>query len=108
MGKEQRYNIYVIELDRAVLDEPKFIEANPGHNPEKACLYVGMTGLNPDERFKKHKAGHKSNKYVRKYGLWLRRRLYKKYNPMTYEEAQRMEVWLAERLRAKGHAVWQG
>ncbi|KPJ59235.1 MAG: hypothetical protein AMJ46_12095 [Latescibacteria bacterium DG_63] len=107
MGKERTHNIYVIELDKKVLKERKFLEANPGYKPEKACLYVGMTGLSPDERFRSHKEGHKANKYVKKYGLWLRRRMYRKYNPMTYDEAQRMEAWLARRLRAEGHAVWQ-
>jgi hypothetical protein len=107
MEKEGTHNIYVVELDKKVLEERKFLEANLGHDPQKACLYVGMTGLSPDERFKNHKQGHKANVYVRKYGLWLRRRMFRKYNPMTYEEAQRMEAWLAMRLRKKGHAVWQ-
>ncbi|UCF78434.1 MAG: hypothetical protein JSW03_10110 [Candidatus Eiseniibacteriota bacterium] len=107
MEKARVHNVYVVELDKDVLKERKFLEANSGHDPEKACLYVGMTGLSPDERFKNHKEGRKANKYVKKYGLWLRRRIYTKYNPMTYEEAQRMEAWLARRLRAKGHAVWQ-
>jgi len=65
-----------------------------------------MTGLSPDERFQNHKDGHKENKYVQRYGRWLRRRVYEKYNPMTYEEAERMEKELAKKLRAKSYAVW--
>ena len=101
------HNIYVIELNREVLNEKKFVNANPNHDPEKACLYVGMTGLSPDERFQNHKDGYKSNRYVKKYGKYLRRRIYEKYNPMTYDEAKKMEVELAENLHAKGYAVWQ-
>jgi hypothetical protein len=66
-----------------------------------------MTGLTPGERFANHKSGHRASKYVRDYGKYLRRRLYEKYNPMTRDEAEKMEVGLANQLRAKGHAVWQ-
>ncbi len=101
-------NVYVVELDKAVLNERKFVKENPNHDPKKACLYVGMTVLSPDKRFENHKKRYKHSNIVRKYGRWLRRRMYEKYNPMTYEEAQRMEKELAKKLRAKGHAVWQG
>jgi hypothetical protein len=70
-------------------------------------LYVGMTGLTPDERFANHKEGHKANRFVRDHGKDLRRKLYEQLNPMTYEKAKKAEVELANRLRAKGHAVWQ-
>lgn len=34
---------------------------------------------------------------------------YRRYNPMrTLEEAKDRERWLAEQLRQKGYAVWQG
>lgn len=108
MGDPKRHNVYVVELDKAVLNERKFVKENPDHDPAKACLYVGMTVLSPDKRFENHKKGYKHNEYVRKYGRWLRRRMYEKYKPMTYEEAGQMERELAMKLRAKGHAVWQG
>ena len=107
MGDPKRHNVYVIELDKAVLNERKFVEANPDHDPKIACLYVGMTGLSPDERFKNHKAGYKANRYVKKYGLRLCCSMYEEYNPMTYDDALEMEEKLAKLLRAKGHAVWQ-
>jgi hypothetical protein len=105
--KTKTHNIYVVALDRSVLKVRRFAQANPNHDPQKACLYVGMTGLTPDERYANHKRGYRASRYVRKYGMFLRRKLYEKYNPMTYEDAQKMEVELAQRLRAKGHAVWQ-
>ena len=103
----RRHNVYVVELDKRVLAHRKFSAANPHYDPGKACLYVGMTGLEPDERFANHKKGHKANAFVRDYGLWLRRRLYQRLNPLTYDEACETEVELAEYLRKKGHAVWQ-
>ena len=107
MPKREHHSVYVIELDRAVLEDPRFVKANPSHDPEKACYYVGLTGLAPEERFEKHKEGYKSNTYVRQYGLWLCPHLYEEYNPLSYEDAREMETTLAEMLRAKRHAVWQ-
>jgi hypothetical protein len=58
-----------------------------------------MTGLDPDVRFDKHKAGIQANKYVKKYGLRLLPELYEMYNPMPYEAAREMEVELGIGLR---------
>lgn len=107
MSHKKHHNVYVIELDRAVLQEPKFAEANPGCDPWKECYYVGLTGLTPEERFENHRAGYKSNKFVRKYGLRLVPRLYEEYNPLSYEDAREMEVELTGMLRRRAHAVWQ-
>lgn len=99
-------SIYVVELSKHVLNEHKFVLHNPNYIKGKSCLYVGMTGLTPEERFIKHKNGIKSNVYVQKYGTRLLPNLYEKYNPMTFEEALDKEASLAEELRAQGHAVW--
>jgi len=101
------HHVYVVELDEAVLKDKKFVAANPNWHPDLSCLYVGMTGLTPEQRFKNHKAGHKANKYVKKYGLHLLPSLYEYYNPMTYEKAAAKEKELAEELRAQGYPVWQ-
>jgi len=100
-------SVYVIALDREVLSKRKFREINPNYKTGKPCVYVGMTGRTPDQRFRQHKANYKACSYVRDYGKYLRRRLYEKYNPMTYDEAVKREVELARELRAKGFAVWQ-
>jgi hypothetical protein len=105
---KHHHNVYVVELARDVLREPKFKRSNPGYDPAKPCVYVGMTGLTPDERLDKHKAGIKSNKFVRLYGLRLLPELYECYNPMPYEGARDMEVELAIGLREEGYGVWQG
>jgi predicted GIY-YIG superfamily endonuclease len=107
MPKAPHHHVYVIELDDAVLKDKVFVTANPARHPELSCLYVGMTGLTPTKRFKNHQAGHKSNKYVRKFGKQLLPSLYEYYNPMTYPRALAKEKELAEELRAQGYAVWQ-
>jgi hypothetical protein len=107
-ASKHHHNVYVVELSKDVLNEPKFRKANPDYDPRKPCVYVGMTGLSPDHRFDKHKAGIKSNKYVRLYGLRLLPKLFEVYNPMPYEGAREMEVELAIGLKEEGYGVWQG
>jgi len=101
------YHVYVIELSKDVLYEGGFRKANPDYIIGKPCVYVGMTGLDPDVRFDKHKAGIQSNRYVRQFGLRLLPHLYEVYNPMPYDGARDMEVELAIGLREEGFGVWQ-
>ncbi len=107
MARRYHYYVYVIELSKDVYYEPRFKKANPDYISGKLCVYVGMTGLNPDLRFDKHKAGIQSNKFVREFGLRLLPQLYECYNPMPYEGAREMEVELAIGLREAGYGVWQ-
>ncbi|HEX6319349.1 MAG TPA: hypothetical protein VFZ84_10770 [Burkholderiales bacterium] len=105
--RKHHYSVYVIELAKDVLNEPRFARANPRYRLGFPCVYVGMTGLAPDVRFDKHMAGIQANRYVTKYGLHLLPRLYEMYNPMPYDGARDMEVELAIALREKGYGVWQ-
>jgi hypothetical protein len=105
--KRYHHSVYVVLLSKDVLYERKFVKCNPNYDPDKPCVYVGMTGQSPDVRFDKHKAGFKSNRYVKKYGLRLMPELYECYNPMPYEAALDMEIELGIFLRAKGYGVWQ-
>lgn len=101
------YYVYVIKLDKKVLSSKKFREKNPCLNPRRACFYVGQTCRHPKIRFEQHKDGYKSNHFVKKYGIKLIPRKYKKYNPInTRKEAERIEQFLAEKLRKKGYGVW--
>ena len=104
----QRHNVYVVRLDPSVLERKKFRDANPDYVDGKPCVYVGMTGLSPEERFENHKSGHKANRFVRDFGLYLMRQKFNRLNPMTWEDACRMEERIAAKLRAKGFGVWQG
>ena len=107
-ASRHHHNVYVVELSKDVLREQRFRKSNPDYDPAKPCVYVGMTGLSPDDRFDKHKAGIKSNKYVRLYGLHLLPQLFEVYNPIPYAGAREMEVELAIGLREEGYGVWQG
>ena len=84
MGRRDHYHVYVIELSKDVLYEGGFRKATPGYIAGKPCVYVGMTGLDPDVRFDKHKAGIQSNRFVKQFGLRLLPELYEPYNPMSY------------------------
>lgn len=90
-----------------MLGKKAFADANPQHDPRKPCVYVGLTGLTPEERFANHKAGLKSGKFVSEFGIGLIPRLYAHIPRMPWNEAAEKEVWLAERLRRRGYAVWQ-
>jgi len=108
------YSVYVVELSKDVFNEDRrFRNANIQYMGMLECLYVGMTSLSPEERFKKHKTGARSmkgfkisSKYVEKFGLYLRPGLYRDLNPLTKAEAVKMEEELALDLRRKGYAVW--
>ena len=107
MARRSHHHVYVIELDDRVWNVARFRRANPAHVLGKPFVYVGMTGLDPDVRFDKHKAGIQANAFVQDYGLRLLPQLYDRYNPMPYEAAREMEVELAIGLREAGYAVWQ-
>jgi len=107
MERRDHYHVYVIELSKDVLYEGKFKRCNPDYVTDKPCVYVGMTGLDPDVRFDKHNAGIQSNRYVKPYGLRLLPDLYEGFNPMPYEEACDKEVEIGIDLRSAGFGVWQ-
>jgi hypothetical protein len=101
------HHVYVVLLSERVWNEPAFRRATPQHDIVKPCVYVGMTGLDPDLRFDRHMAGVQANRFVLKYGVRLLPELYECYNPMPYDAARDMEVELAIGLREAGYAVWQ-
>jgi hypothetical protein len=71
------------------------------------CLYVGTSIYPPRERYAQHKAGIKSNRYAKKYGLRLLPELYQNQPILTANNYVEEEKAYAEALRIKGHAVWQ-
>lgn len=103
-----------MELSRkAWSNSAKLRNANPQYNGMLECLYVGMTSLTPEKRFEKHLSGARSKKgykisaaIVEKFGLYLRPSLYRKFNPLSRTEAERMESELALELKRQGYAVW--
>ena len=107
MARRKHYHVYVVELSDKVLTNARFMRSNPNYVPGKPCVYVGMTGLDPDVRFDKHKAGIQANRFVQEYGLRLLPELYELYNTLTYDEAKSLEVELGIDLREGGYGVWQ-
>ncbi len=99
------YSIYAIELDRGVLQKTAFQKRNPGMTA--GCLYIGMTGLTPEKRFARHRAGTQSGRYVREYGVRLRLDLVEGFSRLPFSIAAFMESKLAAWLRAQGFGVWQ-
>jgi hypothetical protein len=90
--------VYVIELDDAI---------GARADPQKPSVYVGQSVVPPEQRFRQHLDGHRSSRYVRRFGLRLRPRLYRSHNPLpTREAAERMEQELGRRLRKRGYTVY--
>ncbi len=100
--------VYVVLLDPHVADHPSVRRLNPQRDPGKPCVYVGMTGLEPEERFANHKRGYKAAWTVKKYGVRLLPEMYACFNPMPFSAAAEMELGLAEDLRAEGFTVTGG
>ena len=105
---EQHHNVYVVLLDPAVGKIRKARAAKRKSDNKKPCVYVGMTGLTPEERFANHKAGIKDAWVVKRYGIRLLPELYAHLNPMPFEAAVQMEMDLAEDLRQAGYTVMGG
>ena len=94
-GPRKRHSVYVVFL----------------RNPKgdgKAGYYVGMTGLTPEARLANHLGGIRAARVVRQYGVRLVPTLYEHLNPMTYQDALRMEGELADSLRKRGFQVFGG
>jgi predicted GIY-YIG superfamily endonuclease len=105
---EQHHNVYVVLLNSAVGKIRKVRAANPDRDCKEPSVYVGMTGLTPEERFANHKSGTKAASVVKRYGLRLLPELYAHLNPMPFEAAVEMEKDLAEDLRRAGYTVTGG
>jgi predicted GIY-YIG superfamily endonuclease len=100
------YSVYAIELDPVVLKKRAFRDRNPG-GAAGGCLYIGVTGLTPEARFERHRAGTQSSRLVHAHGVRLRLDLVEGFSRLPYRIAVDMEPRLAAWLRAQGFAVWQ-
>jgi hypothetical protein len=102
------HNVYVVLLKPAARRLRPIRAANPTADPAKPCVYVGMTGLSPAERFENHLRGLKGASVVTRYGVRLLPELYAHLNPMPFDAAAQMERDLAEDLRTAGYTVAGG
>ena len=98
----------MVLLSPAIAKLRKVRSLNPTRNSKKLCVYVGLTGLTPEERFANHRQGIKSSLYVKRYGIRLLPELYTHLNPMPYDAAAQMEKDLTEDLRRAGYTVVGG
>src|ERR1041384_59956 len=85
------HHVFGVLLDPCVAKNRKGLSENPRRDPAKPCLYVGMTGLQPEERFWNHKNGEKAARLVQKFGIRLLPELFEHLNPMPFEAAAQME-----------------
>lgn len=102
------HHVYVVLLAPEAARYRKLRTENPARDPQKPCVYVGMTGLQPEERFWNHKNGEKSAWVVRRHGVKLLHELFAHLNPMPFEAAAQMEKDLAADLKAQGYTVAGG
>lgn len=105
---KDHHNVYVVLLDPKVGKLRKVRLLNPHRDATKPCVYVGLTGLSPEERFGNHQQGIKSSFYVKRYGIRLVPELFTHLNPMPYDAAAQMEKDLTEDLRREGYTVVGG
>ena len=99
MPRRRHYHVYVVELSKDVLLNARFMRSNPCYLHGKPCVYVGMTGLDPDVRFDKHKAGIQANRFVKEFGLRLMPELYALYNPTK-------SIHLRVQVSVRAQAEW--
>ena len=106
MRTSRKRNLYIITLHPDVLDRDEFRQANPGYVEGMPCVYVGLTIHRPGDRYEQHKAGYRSSKYPRLYGIELAMELMEGFDAEGLKDTER-EAALADWLRDQGFAVWQ-
>ena len=131
----KKSHVYVVQLSDGIAKKKWFMEANPNYDASKSCLYVGKTTHHPLCRIKMHenclvgdwedksykcvcsryayglkscKEGNRTSQNANPYmkGFLLRKKLYKRWNPIVDQLADDAEKRLSEYLRKKGYGVW--
>lgn len=131
----KKSHVYVVQLSDEIAKKKWFLKANPNYDASKSCLYVGKTSHHPLCRVKMHenclvgewedksykcvcsrysygvknceygnRTSQKANPFMK--GFLLRKKLYKRWNPIVDQLADDAEKRLSEFLRLKGHGVW--
>jgi len=116
----EEFYVYVIGLKPEFAETKAAKSQNPDFVPKlnKKCYYVGYSSHKPEIRYQQHITGYINKKgykifsqKVFKYGYkkgGLRWKKFEKYNPIsTKEEAMKIEIQLAEKIRKNGHCVYQ-
>jgi hypothetical protein len=89
--------VYVVELGD---------DEGPRRRADRPNLFVGVTTLDPLEKFERTLAGGRGNAAVRDFGVCIRPDLHLNY-PSTpgREDAERQKAKLVRKLSRRGHAV---
>jgi hypothetical protein len=95
-------SVYVLELTSGCGADKRMVENNGGDNP-RGYLYVGMTGLDPEERLKNHLSGVKSCSLVKDYFQGK----FGSMGGMFHHEAEFIEGYIPDVLRNMGYWVYQ-
>jgi predicted GIY-YIG superfamily endonuclease len=95
--------VYVIDLRRGACVQVKCEQAG-SHRP----IYVGQTAKTAEERFAQHKAGIRSSRWVRKYGVRVNAALGLASEFLKVAESEAAERRLAKKLRRMGYCVYGG
>jgi len=97
--------VYVIALEPTAIDciDVLRIANRNGIAAPRSILYVGMTGVPVEKRFKQHKLGIMANKMVQRYGTHVAHTI----GPLSFDSAGRIESLLAIKLMNHGHLVIQ-
>lgn len=116
---KKEFYVYVIGLKPQVAKTKAAKKQNPNciHSKNKKYYYVGYSSKTPEELYHQHIAGYINEKghkiyssKVYNYGYkknGLRPRQYNGYKPTpTKDEAMKIEVELAGKLRGKGHCAY--
>jgi hypothetical protein len=100
--------LYAIELDLKVLRDRDFLAANPRYRAGMLCLYLGMTSLSAEERFRQHTRGIKNvSRIAHDFGQKLRQDMVPVRKPTRRTWVLKHEKTLAWQLRAQGYGIWQ-
>ena len=105
--------VYVIELDKKVLEVKNFRKENSQYKKGNPCVYVGQTSKTPEERFNEHKNRKKnkkgwdlSSRFPREFGIKLISEYTSAPKSYSVSEAKRQEKILTNTLKKKLWAVY--
>ena len=98
--------VYVIDLEPAACEDRR---APCGGDCPRKPIYIGETGFDAAERFRRHKAGEGGSRWVRLYGWRVNESLASHLGEFaTTPESEEAEQGLAAELHERGYCVRVG
>lgn len=118
---ERNHSVYAFRLDKEVLGEKKFAEANPKLEELEELVYVGMTSKSREVRFNQHISAPEEGKdlgarFMRKYGVQsfedadateeLLVNVQYPHDNLSYGEALNTERFYGQNLKSSSCGTW--